>query len=925
MSRIYQGGSAESRYRQTDLSQGYRPQRAKSNEKATREWRESIIQNGQTKLRDLQRDIDAQNLQSQLARGVEKAGLKVQQDRASAELEMQQRYDTDRLKQEHSYQQALMDQESLLQRSEAQVANANLSALRTTVNGLISFAGAGLDFIAEQEKIKEQKAKEAAAINAAFPVLDDPNAGANNVDATQQGIATSQADIATEDAIQNATDDPSTQNSLRQESTAPQIAQDQQRRSNVYEALNDFSGFYSGWVNDPSITYKRADGSTFTAATARDRADLLQIDAAARNAFAKAVGLADLPRAQVASVLAPAVLNTSNSWVTTNNSKLIEANQAEALNAAIVDVEAGLAAGDNLNETFSRGVAAVFGSGAAGRDKGKANEAVLDAMLDWAIDNGRADVIDKLAGVHKRYNPDGTPVKGTKLGRQYRDKFHNARKDVVDREIEDSNRIERANKIRVRDLENDRDIALANASSPEEETKINVQFEQALIQNGSPLAMDRLRDHRVNGNNYSEWNHIELKERIDNGEVITNEEFRQQVSERRITMEEAKTLGYDPASDMSRGEAALDAAEEFSSEAKSIAEGLLVEAGGATAKNNPDKFRLDMDTTGKSIVNDAAEAMVDQLTRWIQRNPGATNTEMREQLHRIKDNVGLSAVKYDVNTGFGGYTFGVNGRGATTTAQDFVIRRQGPNGVYTVVSGQSPAQLRDRANEIAISRDQILTVDEMRLGVSAVLSGGAIPKIIRDKAEALGTTADVLIENQAKAYGYDGSASVPDVPQGVGAIRGEGPQDLRQGKRYLQSHLGVPHKGAAYLAANIQQESGWNGRRSWGAVYNPTTGQYDGTSRNGGLVSWASWSDNPARLGKIESYLGKDISQATHAEQLSAMMWEMKTYYPDQYRIFMNPNSTDRQLRRASYGYWGYGHEGVNRFGSYLNTALAVS
>ena len=37
---------------------------------------------------------------------------------------------------------------------------------------------------------------------------------------------------------------------------------------------------------------------------------------------------------------------------------------------------------------------------------------------------------------------------------------------------------------------------------------------------------------------------------------------------------------------------------------------------------------------------------------------------------------------------------------------------------------------------------------------------------------------------------------------------------------------GVPRKGAEYLAANIQQESSWNGMCSWGGVYNPTTGQW---------------------------------------------------------------------------------------------------
>ena len=140
------------------------------------------------------------------------------------------------------------------------------------------------------------------------------------------------------------------------------------------------------------------------------------------------------------------------------------------------------------------------------------------------------------------------------------------------------------------------------------------------------------------------------------------------------------------------------------------------------------------------------------------------------------------------------------------------------------------------------------------------------------------------------------------------------PTDLRSGYQALQQ-MGFPSKGAAYLAGNIQQESGWNGQRTWGEVMG------DGSDRNGGLVSWMDDAQrNHYRLRNIEKYLGKPISQATAREQLEAMVWEMKRRNPDSYRVFMNPNSTDAQLRRASYRYWGYGHEGA-RF-TYANSLL---
>ena len=67
---------------------------------------------------------------------------------------------------------------------------------------------------------------------------------------------------------------------------------------------------------------------------------------------------------------------------------------------------------------------------------------------------------------------------------------------------------------------------------------------------------------------------------------------------------------------------------------------------------------------------------------------------------------------------------------------------------------------------------------------------------------------------------------------------------------------------------------------------------------------------NNFRLKRIETHLGKSVTQASDAEQVQAMLWEMKTYYPNAYSIFMNPDSTDSQLIRASKKFWGYGDEG---------------
>lgn len=165
-------------------------------------------------------------------------------------------------------------------------------------------------------------------------------------------------------------------------------------------------------------------------------------------------------------------------------------------------------------------------------------------------------------------------------------------------------------------------------------------------------------------------------------------------------------------------------------------------------------------------------------------------------------------------------------------------------------------------------------------------------------------------ERQARGEAMSGLRSLP--------VRGAfGPTDASAiktgdaGVKYLMTNFNIPKIGAAYLAGNIQQESGWNGMRSWGGVLNPSTGSMDGSNYNAGLISWAAFPDDRSRVGRIEGYLGKPIPQANHAEQLGAMLWEMQNYYPNAYRVFMNPKSTPAELIQASRQYWGYGHEGA--------------
>lgn len=107
---------------------------------------------------------------------------------------------------------------------------------------------------------------------------------------------------------------------------------------------------------------------------------------------------------------------------------------------------------------------------------------------------------------------------------------------------------------------------------------------------------------------------------------------------------------------------------------------------------------------------------------------------------------------------------------------------------------------------------------------------------------------------------------------------------------------GFPPLAAAILAGNVQTESGWRGQRTpW--VLN------DGAGTNKGLISW-----NRERITTAEKFLGKPLEKANNGEQVKWIKQELKQY--GLLDIFLNPKSTEAELKSASYKYIGWGDLG---------------
>ena len=194
-------------------------------------------------------------------------------------------------------------------------------------------------------------------------------------------------------------------------------------------------------------------------------------------------------------------------------------------------------------------------------------------------------------------------------------------------------------------------------------------------------------------------------------------------------------------------------------------------------------------------------------------------------------------------------------------------------------------------------KDKFLKYKALKADVDRSINKQPLSNNTRLIAKNLGLSPEAFLDGQLRVLGLPSLLALRQEENAQAS--GGNIKDAAQGMRTLEQ-MGFPRRGAAYLSGNIQQESTWHGARQWGKVAG------DASVRNGGLVSWAAFPGDAARLGAIERHFGKPIAQIPESDQLNYMVKEMKKRNPWAYRVFMNPNASVGDLKRASYQYWGF-------------------
>jgi hypothetical protein len=763
---------------------------------------------------------------------------------------------------------------SYLQGQQA-INSANQQARYTALRGLLSLSTTAVNTFDQIQKQKQEREQEDSILDSigfgeVIPeVTPQEQTTLKNTEIAVAADAKANADVAGTFVQQPDINSKSTAHVLQETSAFNML---KGVEGNLYSART----LHGAYLND-AVRNLPADKLPKTAAEAQ-----ILVRELNRN-FYKQTGILGTDRSQIAKILGPTLANNTQNTITSLVDQAIKTSQTANLEEAkgfISNLVDSAKPGDaqeiwkKASERFAYGNVGYTGI------SGASNQAALEQVLQEAAENGNLTLINEFRKVTQ------VPGQaGTELGKKFDhiiDKYEKAARRGA---IENYNLQESENKVA---LKQSLDFYY-NDPSPENRQKA-VAMLRGLGTEEALKEADRLAE---NGLNYDPQKKFELLELKQRGVDIPEETLQQLLSDGTISAAEYKQF--------SKGSAEKTASKQTDAYIKSISAGLKASMQGTAGPQDlTPEIRAQLNIRHQAMIEDLRSRLAAEVN--INPSLASNPVELSRKAEGITQYL-LQQPQYKLERlPKEGYKFG-----GELTADRRLARITVAPGVQDF-SKFTPEEmfgkLKFPKSEMDPTRDRFLSLNELRADAKAILNGGNASNRTRLIARNLGISSQAFVDSQLRINSLPSLSGLRQGPEAQQVLNGL--RDIPNATAGFQmvKSLGFPTRGAAFITGNIQQESGWHGLREWGQVNG------DGTNRNGGLVSWASWANNPARLGAIERHFGKKISQIPETDQLRYMVMEMKKRNPRAYATFMNPNATDAELRRASYEYWGYGHEG---------------
>ena len=868
MSRIYKSEVTGVRYKGTNPRTSFNPVKAPSSDKQLQGWKQAREQDRQAITREISLEQEQENLEQQVKQTATSGALKLGQGQERDALADQQLFDSNTMELGHGRERAQMELEHGHERAQMQL---NLSALQAKGNldaAKIKFVGSAINSILEvggslmQLKVEaaerlEQANAENEAIGLGSSFFENDPVDTSSTDATDTVIKAESTAINNSVTELRESPDPVDQ----------KIASDLQQ-STSYKQVERVNGniYSAAAMIEPVLLDAAAQGLIRPGADGYlDAQRIVQ-------RFAEKAGLRGLDPIRIAEKFKPealiAIKNTVRQVTAQHVQKVQIANKAEW--SGIVSNLADSATFENVGANFDAAVdAAVHGNiGYNGVNSTAATKETLEEYVNNLHQDGRTEMVRHLRD-HRLSN-------GIVLGKEYDHIFDIAEKAsrTSAKELFNLKNAEegiRIQTVQERWLNGDISITQAVNELRRTGTLAGQQAASELFSKGNnydPTAQYSLRDKTL----------TQIQSMVDEG-LITKE---QQAAALQAHPEKVwSDKVTDALAPVKKGldKYVLDGARSSTVEPEALAEMA---------------FRMDA----------AYEEMHERLMTEFAVDPSLVNKpdELRKLVIDIKKEI-MSQGKYQLDS-----DPGKPQQFREPMFSESHSRREISENFSTLSYLDIKESMSTLGHRISLDADtdSFITPAQLEADVQSLMTTGRVSARSSQIAHFLGMSESSFIDAQLKRYGKPSltqlrlqSVNPSPTPSqgGIAAV------SMQQGYAKLKT-LGFTNKGAAYIAGNIQQESSWRGQRTWEV-------KGDGSDINGGLVSWMNDAErNHFRLRKIESYLGKPIAEATVDEQLQAMKWEMKKRNPWAYKVFTQPGFGDRDLRNASYQYWGYGEEG---------------
>ena len=702
-------------------------------------------------------------------------------------------------------------------------------------------------------------------------------------------------------------------------------------RANITQAQVGYLPYMTSYLQGDSKMMVGSDSiSVREAYNSGDSGLISAAIASGRTQFFKDYGLGNYSKRRVVNTLKGTVLNTDSQLVTGGvNAGIKRQRDTAKKGVENLSYEVGSSVElENIDASF-QSLAATAWATRAYDTRAEANKAVVDSMLTGMEARGDVAAIEELERTQKVPGMKGSELR-TIDPKRFDEAKANAAKNEESRvaEIQTDIRSNMFQELRGATNQEERDVIIEDAAN---------QLEAIGDYEGA-RNLRKDRDDLVTSGR-SDYNGAQLIEAAKNGEIGLG------------YIDEQEALGNVTSTDANAAREAISVSSGLEKPKNKAAADIVDNFFDKTENDLLVAFGLSKDATGRiitigseggAIVDEGtAEIIIGQAQRdlnlianrlllaepAIANNPRLLQIRMMEELNRWqKDNL------YTVG---GKFYIGDITKEEGELDDEFIKRNEAAAKRFETLAASptmmaTPNLTNPRLNNTArnfvnkgVSREGNVSQDVKRyfnpLRGDKLLPKSDVQQMVIDygkgkigpqlqgAADGVGMTPLALLQQQSAAYGLPivRPREMFSSRAGTSPTAYEGAQSLMQ--------MGLPSRGAAWLAASIEHESGWSGQRpQWDLGW-------DGAGTNGGLLSW-----NRGRLAKLEARYGRKTTKISTTEQLDFLMDELRLY-PEARRIFMNPYSTERQLIRASKIYIGYNDTDISQEGRYQTARALVN